>query len=147
MVVPGGTSFMFVDNSGLRSFAQKMIQIVSKYGNLDVDDAFYGREIVRKSTFEKKIEFQEKIKNSIQGCSLTKEVSFAAHLASDNINHNSYLDFTVFWLENSWTLKHAMYRCSHFIGKHTALNIQKVSVENLNELNLCLVDTHCTTDK
>ena len=40
-----------------------------------------------------------------------------------------------------------MYRCSHFSEKHTALNIQKAIDENLNELNLSLVDTPCTTDK
>ena len=34
-----------------------------------------------------------------------------------------------------------------FLKKHTALNIQKVINENLNELNLSLVDTPCTTDK
>ena len=36
MIVQGGTSFMFIDNPGLLgSFAQKMIQIGSKYGNLE----------------------------------------------------------------------------------------------------------------
>lgn len=38
MIVQGGTSFSFVDNPGLRSFAQNMIQVGSIYGNLDVND-------------------------------------------------------------------------------------------------------------
>ena len=127
-----------------------MIQIGSKYGNLEVNrirhnwdtvsqhlygffhrkwlgairdiaiampstvnDVHCGKETVKKATFEKKIECQEKIKNSIQGCSLNKVV-FTTDLASDNVNHNSYLDFTVFWIDNSWTLYHAIYRCSYF---------------------------------
>ena len=61
MVVQGGISFMFVDYPGLRSFAQKMIQVGSKYGYLDVNDVLYSRETVKKATFEKKIDCQEKI--------------------------------------------------------------------------------------
>ena len=72
MVVQGGTSFMFVDNPELRLFAQKMIQIGSMYGNLDVNDVLFGRETVKKSTFEKMNECQEKIKKSIAECSLNK---------------------------------------------------------------------------
>ena len=78
---------------------------------------------------------------------MNKAVSFTTDLASESINHNSYLDFTVFWIDNLWTLNHAMYRCSYFSEKHTALNNQKAIDENLNELNLSLVDTPCTTDK
>ena len=46
MIVQGGKSFMFVDNPGLRSFARKIIQIRSKYRNVEVNDVLHGRETV-----------------------------------------------------------------------------------------------------
>ena len=147
MVVQGGTSFMFVDNPGLRLFAQEMIKIGSIYGNLNVDDVIFGRETIKKCTLEKMTECQEKIKKSIMECSLNKMISFTTDLATDYINHNSYLDFTVFWIDSSCTLNHSMYRCSYFPERHTAVNIEKVIDENLAELNLSIVDTPCTTDK
>ena len=72
MVVQGGTSFMFVNNPGLRIFAQKMIQIGSIYRNLDVNDVLFDRETVKKFIFGKMKECQEKIKKSIAECSLNK---------------------------------------------------------------------------
>ena len=56
---------------------------------------YFMKEKMSKATFEK-IECQQKMKNSIQGCSLKRPGSFTTDLASDYINHNSYLDFTVF---------------------------------------------------
>ena len=73
-------------------------------------------------------------------CSLNKMVSFTTDLATDNINNNSYLDFTVFWIDSSCTLNHSMYRCSYLPERHTAVNIEKVINENLAELNLSIVD-------
>jgi hypothetical protein len=67
-------------------------------------------------------------------------------MTTDDVNKNSYSDFTVFWV-NNWTLKHALYKCEYFPEKHTAQNIQKFIDKNLNELGLSLVDTPCTTDK
>ena len=56
MVVQGETSFHSVDNIGLRDFVQLMVQMGSKYGNIDVVDLLYSR-----STIEKMNECQDKI--------------------------------------------------------------------------------------
>ena len=40
-----------------------------------------------------------------------------------------------------------MYKCEHFLEKHTAQNIQKFIDISLKELGLSLIDTPCTTDR
>ena len=67
-------------------------------------------------------------------------VAFTTDLATDNINHNSYLDF--YGVLDRWFVDP-----ESFPEKHTAVNKEKVIDENLSELSLSLVDTPCTTDK
>ena len=53
MVVQGETSFHSVDNIGLRDFAELIVQMGSKYGNIDVVDLLYSHQTIRRSTFDK----------------------------------------------------------------------------------------------
>ncbi len=147
LVVEGGVSFLFVDNPGLRSFAQLMIQIGSKHGNVDVNDVLYGRQTIRNETFKKMKLCQANIKKQVALSSRYGAVSFCTDMTTDDINKNSYSDFTVFWVNSDWQLKHAMYKCEYFAEKHTAQNIQKFIDDTLTELHLSLDDTPCTTDR
>ena len=52
VVAEAGLSFAVVDNSAFRSVAQVMIQIGSKHGNINIDDAPYSRQSARDSLFE-----------------------------------------------------------------------------------------------
>jgi len=146
LVVEGGVSFAFVDNPGLRNFAQQMITIGAKHGNIDVEDVLYGRHTVRQSVFNKMHECQEVIKKNVQSSARQNAVSFCTDITTDDVNKNSYSDFTVFWIKD-WHLKHAMYRCELMAERHTGENIQKFIDRNLQELGLDLTDTPCTTDK
>jgi hypothetical protein len=147
LVVEGGTSFAFVDNPGLRSFAQIMIQIGSKHGNINVEDVLYGPCTVRDAVFNKMEQCQQSIKKQVSISSKYNAVSFCTDMTTDDINKNSYSDFTLFWVTEDWTLKHAMYKCEFFPEKHTGQNIKKFIDDTLTELNLNLTDTPCTTDK
>ena len=42
LVVEAGVAFAVVSNQGFRNFAQQMISIGSKHGNINIDDALYG---------------------------------------------------------------------------------------------------------
>jgi hypothetical protein len=147
LVVEAGLSFAVVDNPALRSFAQLMIQIGSKHGNIDVADVLYGRHTTRDAVFEKMNECQNEIKKQVAISSKHNAVSFCTDMTTDDVNKNSYSDFTVFWVNDEWKLQHALYKCELFSEKHTAQNIQKFVDETLTELGLSLVDTPCTTDK
>ena len=114
LVVEEGTSFAIVENNGLRAFAQLMIEIGSKHGNINIDDVLYGRDTVRDSVFTKMKECQSIIKKEIAASSKHNAVSFCTDMATDVINKNSYSDFTVFWINEDWKLRHAMYKCEQF---------------------------------
>jgi hypothetical protein len=147
LVAEAGLSFSFVDNPALRSFAQLMIQIGSKHGNIDVNDVLYGRQTIRDAVFDKMYDCQTEIKKQVAISAKHNAVSFSTDMTTDDINKNPYSDFTVFWVNDEWKLQHAMYKCEFFPEKHTALNLQKFVDETLTELGLNLVDTPCTTDK
>jgi hypothetical protein len=146
LVAQAGLSFAVVDNPAFRSFAQLMIQIGSKHGNIDVDDVLYGRRTVRDAVFDKMTECQNEIKKQVAISSKHNSVSFCTDMTTDDINKNPYSDFTVFWV-NEWKLQHALYKCEFFPQKHTGQNLQKFVDDTLSELGLSLVDTPCTTDK
>jgi hypothetical protein len=110
LVVEAGLPFAIVENAGLRSFAQHMISIGSKYGNVSVDDVSYGPHTVRDTVFDKMKECQDEIKRQVATSSTYHAVSFSTDMTTDDVNKNSYSDFTVFWV-NNWTLKHALYKC------------------------------------
>jgi len=147
LVVEAGLSFAVVDNPAFRSFAQLMIHIGSKHGNIDVDEVLYGRQTTRDAVFEKMLECQKEIKKQVAISSKNNAVSFCTDMTTDDINKNPYSDFTVFWVNDEWKLQHALYKCEFFPEKHTAQNIQKFVDDTLTELGLSTVDTPCTTDK
>ena len=87
LVVLGGTSFALVDNPALRSFAQELIQIGAKYGNVDADTVLYGRKTVTNEVFDKMKECQQKVKVQVLKSLKYNAVSFC----TDDINKNSYI--------------------------------------------------------
>lgn len=53
LVVEAGLSFAVVENPAFLAFAQQMISIGSKYGNVSPEEVLYGRQTVR-DTFLRK---------------------------------------------------------------------------------------------
>jgi hypothetical protein len=121
LVVEARLSFVVVENPGLRAFAQYMIQIGSKYANISVDDVLYSRQTVRNTVFDKMAECQEVIRKEVAISSQVNSVSFCTDMTTDDVNKNSFSDFTVSWM-NNWSLHHAMYKCKYFHETHTAQN-------------------------
>jgi len=146
LVVEAGLSFAVVENPAFLSFAERMISIGSKYGNVSPDEVLFGRQTVRETVFQKMVECQEEIKKAVAASSANRAVSFCTDMTTDDVNKNSYSDFTVFWVDN-WLLHHSMYKCEYFPEKHTAQNIRNFIDSTLMELGLSLTDTPCTTDK
>jgi hypothetical protein len=81
---------------------------------------------------------QESIRKQVDLSAKNGAGSFCTDMTTDDVNKNSYSDFTLFWVTNEWELKHAMYKCKHFTEKHTGQNIQKFIDSTLTELNLSL---------
>ena len=102
-----------MDNPALRSFAQVLIQIGAKYGNVDIDTVLYGR----KTVFNKMEKCQQEIKVQVLESLKYNAVSFCTDMTTDDINKNSYSDLTVFWIDDQWKLRHSMYKCEVFPEK------------------------------
>jgi len=62
LVVEAGVAFAIVSNQGFRNFAQQMISIGSKHGNIDIDDVLYGPHTVRQAVSNKMRVCQDLIK-------------------------------------------------------------------------------------
>ena len=112
-----------MENNGLRAFAQLMIEIGSKHGNINIDDILYGRDAVRDSVFTKMKECQSIIKRKL----LPVPSSVRSHpvqiwqlTISTKI---LYSNFTVFWINEDWKLRLAMYKCEQFPEKKIGQNI------------------------
>lgn len=54
-------SFNIVDNANLKSFAQTMIEVGAKYGNIAADSVLYGRKTIREKTLQMVVDVQAKI--------------------------------------------------------------------------------------
>ena len=147
MVVEGGTSFSFVDSGALHSFAQTMINIGSCHGNVSVSDVLFGRKAIRNGVIEKMKVCQERIRRLVESHAKRKQVAFTTDLSTDDVNKNSYLDFTIFWINDEWKLSHALYKCHYFSERHSAFFIKEAINSTLNELGLSTTETPCTTDR
>lgn len=139
--------FAVVDNAALRPFAQLMIQLGSKHGNISIDDVLYSRQTVRDALFAKINECRNEIKKQVTISSQHKAVSFCTDMTTDDVNKNPYSDFTLFWVNDQWKIQDALYKCEFSPQKHIAQNLCKFVDDTLTELGLSVVDTPCTTDK
>ena len=76
------------------------MQIGAKYDNVDVDTVLYGRKTVTDEVFNKMEECQQEIKEQVLERLKYDAVSFCTDMTTDDINKNSYSDFTVFWIHD-----------------------------------------------
>ena len=76
------------------------MQIGAKYDNVDVDTVLYGRKTVTDEVFNKMEECQQEIKEQVLERLKYNAVSFCTDMTTDDINKNSYSDFTVFWIHD-----------------------------------------------
>ncbi len=66
MVVHCGTSFNILDNEAFRSYSQKMIEIGSKHGNMNIDDVLFGRQAIRRYAMSQVSDCQNEIKRQVK---------------------------------------------------------------------------------
>ena len=87
----------------------------ASHGCVPASEFIVGRLTVRKDIVSKLPQIQETIKSRLQKPAEQGAVSVVTDLWSDNVVSRSYLDVTLFWVEESgpdnriWSLKCAMY--------------------------------------
>lgn len=91
------SSFLMGENQHFLDCIQYGIEIGHKFGSIDIMSAASGRNGIKKEVFDTvnnlQIQLKINIKNAI-GYSLTSDIW------SDSVNHNSFLDITVFYVNN-----------------------------------------------
>lgn len=98
------SSFNLIESQFLFDLIQFAIEIGSKFGDVDVRSIMYTRKSIRTKVFETVENINEKLKNSL---SVNKHFSLVTDIWSDPKNHDSFIDLTVFYIEN-FELKHQM---------------------------------------
>ena len=85
------------ENQHFLDCIQYGIEIGHKFGSIDIMSVAAGRNGIKKEVFDAVNAGQNRLKNEIQnavGYSLTSDIW------SDSVNHNSFLDITVFYVNN-----------------------------------------------
>lgn len=143
-------SFNIVDNANLKSFAQTMIEVGAKYGNIAADSVLYRRKTIREKTLQMVVDVQAKIVSCMHKAAKDGAISMVTDMWSDNVVQNSYLEVTFFWVSQDgdvWSLKRGMYACKYFPDQKTAENIAKALDEVLTQAGLNPETVAVTTDK
>lgn len=145
-------SFNVLDNPNFKSFAQTMIEVGSRYGNVAADSVLYGRKTVREKTLQMVNDLQANIVCNIHKAAKDGAISMVTDMWSDNVVQNSYIEVTFFWVSEhtdslEWSLKRGMYACKYFPEQKTAENICKSIDETLSQAGLNPETVPVTTDK
>ncbi|CAF1449280.1 unnamed protein product [Adineta ricciae] len=141
-------SFKSVEHSGLQTLAQTCIDIGARCGKVDVRDIWYGRKSIRDECDKKFNMYKNQILKEIQKYAIERTLSATTDLWRDDAVGRYYLDFTVFWIDDSWRQHHALLRCKHFEEQSkTAINLWAEIESIFNEFNLIVGDTPITTDE
>lgn len=72
-------------------------------------------------------------------------IAATTDLWTDDFLKRSYLDFTVFFVNDAYELKHSLSRCKHFDVAKTGINIWHEIEQFFGSFNLSFGDTPVTT--
>ena len=110
-------------------------------------DVLYGRKTISSFCKEKAAEVKESLR-----CVLTEpqEAEFLAvtlDLWTDDYKHTSYIDVHVFWIDQSFEMKHHVLAIPHFeTERHTAGNIVQTVQKILSEYEIDVSNVTATTN-
>ncbi|CAF3323163.1 unnamed protein product [Rotaria sp. Silwood2] len=146
-IVAGSHSFKSLENDGTLKLVQTAIEIGADIGLVDVHDIFYGRQTIREETLSKFHQYTDQV------CSLLEEsikqhcVTATTDLRTDDLMKRTYLDFTIFFVNDIYELNHTLLRCKHFQEEKSGINIWYQIEEIFKSFNLSFGDTLVTTDQ
>jgi hypothetical protein len=128
--------FEIIIGDGFREFSQEMINLGTKFGQLQIDELFphpttISRNIITEAEKIKLI-LATKLKNIFQKTG----GAFTTDMWTDDYRKLSYISLTVHYIEN-WELKEQVLAISKFPNiSHTAENIKKIIFDILKTYNL-----------
>jgi hypothetical protein len=146
-IVAGSHSFHSLENDGILELVQVGIDIGANVGSLNVKDIFYGRQTICHEALTKFDAYTQHIRSLLEEPIKQHCVAASADIWTDDMMKRSYLDFTVFFVNEKHELKHTLLRCKHFDQQKTGVNIWNEIEEIFQSFNLSFGDTSITTDQ
>ncbi|KAF9754356.1 Transposable element Hobo transposase, partial [Nosema granulosis] len=146
-VVAGSHSFNSLENDGLLTLIQTGIEIGANFGLVDIHDIFYGRQSIREDALSKLAQYTHQIRSLLEEPIKQHCIAATTDLWTDDLMKRSYLDFTVFFVNDAYELKHSLLRCKHFDEAKTGINIWHEIEQFFESFNLSFGDTPITTDQ
>jgi hypothetical protein len=130
-----------LENDGILELLQAGIEIGANIGLVDVKDIFYGRQTIRQEALSKFDRYVHHIRSLLEEPIKQHCVAAIADLWTDDLMKRSYLDFTVFFIDDKHELKHSLLRCKHFDQEKSGINIWHEIEEIFRSFNLSFGDT------
>lgn len=139
-------AFRIVDSPSLKELFQTGLELGAKYGNVDLDEFWFGRKGVTDNLGNIVNCFKTKIKAQIEIAKLTSSLSVCTDIWSDKYRHNSYLDVTLVLIDNEFKMRHYAIGFRHFPQAHTGDNIRDKLNQILDEYDLNSASIPIVTD-
>ena len=146
-IVAGSHSFNALENNGILNLIQTGIEIGANFGLVDVKDIFYGRKTIREEVLLKYDQYTNQTRSLLEEPIKQHCVAAMAHLWTDDVMKRSYLDFTLFFVNDIYELKHTLLRCKHFHKEKSGINIWHEIEEIFQSFNLSFGDPPLNTDQ
>ena len=147
-VTAGSHSFNSLENGSLLHLLQVRIEIGAKHGLVNIKDIFYGRKTIRQEAINKFELFVSSVRSLLDEPVKRHCVAAACDLSSDDIIKRSYLDFTVFWIDDNYQCHRYLLRYKHFRNEmKTAINIWNEIEQIFQSFGLSFGDTPIVTDQ
>ncbi|CAF3229997.1 unnamed protein product, partial [Rotaria sp. Silwood2] len=139
-------SFNLLDNDGLLKLVQIGIEIGVNIGLVDVHNIFYGRSTIQEEALSKFEQYTDQVCTLLQQPIKQHCVAATADLWTNDLMKRTYFDFTIFFINDIYELKHALLRCKQFEGEKSGINIWYEIEEIFKSFNISFGDTPMTID-
>ena len=116
-------SFLSVESSNLINLIQFGVELGYKYGNIELKDSIPKRKQVRAHVFNLAKKYREELKKDAVTASKYSCLSITTDIWTDGVVRNSYLDASIFYVDENFNLKHGLIAFKNFPESHTAAEI------------------------
>ena len=129
-VVSTFNSFQILEHPSFINLLKFVSNLGNKYGKLNIDEILYGRHSISAHVDTAYESRKEEIKAEIIQLGQNPALCLTCDIWTDPINYNSFLDLTVFFVDEKFKLRHHLLGFKNMPERHTAENILK-TVENI----------------
>ena len=128
LVASTNSSFRFVDNHAFLKYTQAVIDAAAKYPGITARELVHGRKAVKSQLTKTKLKIDQKLLDIAR--KHKNLISMTSDMWSDNINKNSFLEISIFWVDEDYIIKNCLLSMDQFDMRSTAENI-KIHLEKV----------------